>query len=102
MVAFESPKRLPAALRSLAQADPSRVAAVCRELTKRFEEVVVAPAVELAERFAEAPRGEITLVLAPREATADRPAAEAAALDAFASSSRPARLAAWPPTSSPG
>ncbi len=82
LVAFESPKRLPAALRSLAQADPSRVAAVCRELSKRFEEVVVATAAELAERFAEAPKGEITLVLAPRKATPDRPAAEAAALDA--------------------
>src|SRR5436305_14921666 len=39
-VAFESPRRLPAALRSLAAADPERAVAVCRELTKRFEEVV--------------------------------------------------------------
>jgi len=81
LVAFESPKRLPAALRSLARAQPERVAAVCRELSKRFEEVVVAPAAELAERFAEAPKGEITLVLAPHAAP-DRADADAAALDA--------------------
>ena len=39
-VAFESPRRLPASLRSLAAALPEREVAVCRELTKRFEEVV--------------------------------------------------------------
>ena len=39
-VAFESPQRLPASLRSLAAAAPERQVAVCRELTKRFEEVV--------------------------------------------------------------
>ena len=39
-VAFESPRRLPASLASLAAADPERPVAVCRELTKRFEEVV--------------------------------------------------------------
>ena len=38
-VAFESPQRLPATLRSLAEALPDRPVAVCRELTKRFEEV---------------------------------------------------------------
>src|SRR5690242_5553619 len=39
-VAFESPQRLPATLRSLADADPQRGVAVCRELTKKFEEIV--------------------------------------------------------------
>ena len=43
-VAFESPKRLPATLASLAAAEPGRVVAVCRELTKAFEEVVCGPA----------------------------------------------------------
>ena len=62
-VAFESPQRLPATLRSLASADPEREAAVCRELTKRFEEVVRGTAAELAERFEAPPKGEITLVL---------------------------------------
>jgi 16S rRNA (cytidine1402-2'-O)-methyltransferase len=64
-VAFESPQRLPATLRSLAAADPEREAAVCRELTKRFEEVVRGTAAELAERFGAPPKGEITLVLGP-------------------------------------
>jgi 16S rRNA (cytidine1402-2'-O)-methyltransferase len=62
-VAFESPQRLPATLRSLAAADPEREVAVCRELTKRFEEVVRGTAAELAEQFGAPPKGEITLVL---------------------------------------
>ena len=62
-VAFESPQRLPATLRSLADAYPERRVAVCRELTKQFEEVVRGRAFEVADAFAEAPRGEITLVL---------------------------------------
>jgi 16S rRNA (cytidine1402-2'-O)-methyltransferase len=62
-VAFESPQRLPATLRSLARAAPERPVAVCRELTKRFEEIVRGPAAEVAERFSEPPKGEITLVV---------------------------------------
>src|SRR5918911_48781 len=64
-VAFESPQRLPATLRSLAAVQPERAVAVCRELTKRFEEVVRGPAREVAERFRDAPKGEITLVIGP-------------------------------------
>jgi 16S rRNA (cytidine1402-2'-O)-methyltransferase len=64
-VAFESPQRLPATLRSLADVEPARPVAVCRELTKRFEEVTRGTAAELAARFAEPPKGEITLVLGP-------------------------------------
>jgi 16S rRNA (cytidine1402-2'-O)-methyltransferase len=71
VVAFESPRRLPATLRSLADAQPAREVAVCRELTKKFEEVVRGTAVELAARFAEAPKGEITLVLGPGSPSAD-------------------------------
>jgi 16S rRNA (cytidine1402-2'-O)-methyltransferase len=63
VVAFESPRRLPASLRSLADALPERPVAVCRELTKRFEEVVRGSAEEVAERFSEPPRGEITVVI---------------------------------------
>jgi 16S rRNA (cytidine1402-2'-O)-methyltransferase len=66
-VAFESPRRLPASLASLAAALPDRPLAVCRELTKQFEEVVRGPAAELAERFREPPRGEITLVFGEGE-----------------------------------
>ena len=43
-VAFESPRRLPRTLASLARALPGRSVAVCRELTKQFEEVVRGPA----------------------------------------------------------
>jgi 16S rRNA (cytidine1402-2'-O)-methyltransferase len=75
-VAFESPKRLPASLASLAGALPERRIAVCRELTKRFEEIVVGPAEELAARFVEAPKGEITVVIGP---TGVEPPAEPAA-----------------------
>jgi 16S rRNA (cytidine1402-2'-O)-methyltransferase len=71
VVAFESPLRLPATLRSLAEADPDRLVAVCRELTKKFEEVVRGPAAEVARRFAEAPKGEITLVLGRADARVD-------------------------------
>ncbi|MGZ4371619.1 MAG: 16S rRNA (cytidine(1402)-2'-O)-methyltransferase, partial [Gaiellaceae bacterium] len=65
VVAFESPKRLPATLRSLADQLPGREVAVCRELTKKFEEVVRGPAAEVAARFTQPPKGEITLVLGP-------------------------------------
>jgi 16S rRNA (cytidine1402-2'-O)-methyltransferase len=65
VVAFESPRRLPASLKSLAAALPGREVAVCRELTKRFEEVVRGPAEQVAGHFAEAPKGEITLVVGP-------------------------------------
>jgi 16S rRNA (cytidine1402-2'-O)-methyltransferase len=74
VVAFESPRRLPASLRSLADADPSRPVAVCRELTKRFEEVLRGPASELAARFEEPPKGEVTLVLGAAKAVADEDA----------------------------
>jgi 16S rRNA (cytidine1402-2'-O)-methyltransferase len=70
-VAFESPKRLPASLASLARALPERQVAVCRELTKRFEEVAVGLAEELAVRFAEPPKGEIAIVVAPAEVAGD-------------------------------
>ncbi len=62
-VAFESPRRLPETLRSLAAADPDRRVAVCRELTKRFEEILRGCARELAARLADPPRGEVTIVI---------------------------------------
>ena len=78
-VAFESPKRLPATLQSLAESQPKREVAVCRELTKRFEEIVRGTAVELAARFREPPRGEITIVFGPGvETDTDMEAAAAA------------------------
>jgi 16S rRNA (cytidine1402-2'-O)-methyltransferase len=67
VVAFESPRRLPATLASLASALPERPVAVCRELTKQFEEVVRGTAAEVARRFLSEPRGEITLVFGTAE-----------------------------------
>ena len=86
-VAFESPKRLPATLRSLAAVLPDRPVAVCRELTKRFEEVVRGPATEVAARFPEPPKGELTLVVGAAEqdrGAADAPAALAAVIELVA------------------
>ena len=40
VVAFESPRRVGASLKILAELDPERPAAVCRELTKLHEEIV--------------------------------------------------------------
>ncbi len=66
LVAFESPRRLPATLALLAELDPSREAAVCRELTKAHEEIVRGTAAELAARYADGPpKGEVVLVVAP-------------------------------------
>jgi 16S rRNA (cytidine1402-2'-O)-methyltransferase len=77
-VAFESPQRLPAALRALAAVSPERLVAVCRELTKRFEEVVRGPAAEVAERFAEPPKGELTLVVGAVEPAQESPGEDVA------------------------
>jgi 16S rRNA (cytidine1402-2'-O)-methyltransferase len=69
LVAFESPRRVPATLALLAEVDPEREVAVCRELTKAHEEVVRGPASELAKRYSGAPpKGEVVLVLAPSAA----------------------------------
>ncbi|MEX2194080.1 MAG: 16S rRNA (cytidine(1402)-2'-O)-methyltransferase [Thermoleophilaceae bacterium] len=85
LVAFESPKRLPATLAALAALDPERQAAVCRELTKLNEEVVRGSAAELASRYEGAPpKGEVVLVVAPpaRAPAPERP--DPAAVDALA------------------
>jgi 16S rRNA (cytidine1402-2'-O)-methyltransferase len=72
---FESPARLAgtlAAIRDLGHGQ--RPAAVVRELTKVHEEVLRGSVAELAERYAaEAPRGEIVLVLGPAHPQRDRP-----------------------------
>jgi len=78
-VAFESPQRLPATLRVLAEEVGGRRLAVCRELTKQFEEVVRGTAADLSERYTEPPKGEITLVIeGGAEAAADETPARAA------------------------
>jgi 16S rRNA (cytidine1402-2'-O)-methyltransferase len=84
VVAFESPHRLTASLRSLAAFDAGREVAVCRELTKRFEEVARGTASELAERLVEPPKGEITLVVGAGSAESDPESARRAVADLVA------------------
>ena len=63
VVAFESPRRLPASLGALAALAPDRPAAVCRELSKLHEEVARGTLSELARHFREDVRGEIVVVI---------------------------------------
>jgi 16S rRNA (cytidine1402-2'-O)-methyltransferase len=80
VVAFESPRRVAASLRALADLDPDRPVAVCRELTKVHEEVVRGTAASLAERYASTPpRGEVVLVIggAPPRSDLDPAAVDA-------------------------
>jgi 16S rRNA (cytidine1402-2'-O)-methyltransferase len=84
VVAFESPQRLPATLRSLADADPERFVAVCRELTKKFEVVVRGRAADVAAHFSEPPKGEITLVIGAASLHADMKAAVGAVAELVA------------------
>ncbi len=96
VVAFESPRRLPATLAALAAAEPDRAAAVCRELSKVHEQVQRGTLADLAERFATAPKGEVTLVLAGVPAAVgehDVPADALAELVAAFGSRRAAALA---------
>jgi 16S rRNA (cytidine1402-2'-O)-methyltransferase len=65
VVAFESPRRLPASLAALASLAPNRPAAVCRELTKLHEEVARGTLSELARQFRDDVKGEIVVVVAP-------------------------------------
>jgi 16S rRNA (cytidine1402-2'-O)-methyltransferase len=83
---FEAPSRLLASLRELSAAcGAERAAAVARELTKLHEEVVRGSLGSLAAHFeAEAPRGEVVIVVGPTEAASapeqPGPAADPAAL----------------------
>jgi 16S rRNA (cytidine1402-2'-O)-methyltransferase len=84
LVAFESPRRVPATLALLAELDPEREVAVCRELTKAHEEVARGSAAELAARYAdEPPRGEVVLVIGAPAPSAASDAAGAAAVEAL-------------------
>lgn len=80
-VVFESPQRLSATLKELAELlGDDRELAVCRELTKLHEEVVRGSAAELQRHFASGARGEVTLIVSgsPDDPA---PAADPAALE---------------------
>ena len=72
LVLLESPQRLADSLADMAAVLGPREAAVARELTKKFEEVRRGQLAELATHYAEAgaPKGEITLAIAPPAAQA--------------------------------
>jgi 16S rRNA (cytidine1402-2'-O)-methyltransferase len=93
VVAFESPQRLGASLRSLASLTPERDVVVCRELTKKFEEVVRGSASSLAERYAEPPKGEITIVLGPAGSAPPGEEAGAAAVAELVAAGTPRKVA---------
>jgi 16S rRNA (cytidine1402-2'-O)-methyltransferase len=94
VVAFESPKRLPATLAALANAQPDRPAAVCRELSKLHEQVERGRLADLAQTFAAPPKGEVTLVLAATGApAADVPEDALAELAAAVGARRAAAIA---------
>jgi 16S rRNA (cytidine1402-2'-O)-methyltransferase len=82
LVAFESPRRLPASMTDLVAAfGADRQAAICRELTKTYEEVRRGSLAELAEWAAtHEVLGEITLVVAG--SAGDKTAVDPAALRA--------------------
>ena len=73
VVAFESPRRLPASLRALAALAPDRPAAVCRELTKLHEEVARGTLGDLARQFRGEVKGEIVVVIAASSKRAAAP-----------------------------
>ena len=69
---FESPRRLADCLTdACAQLGPDRLAVVCRELTKTHEEVRRGTVAELAEWAADGVLGEITVVVAGAQPSAD-------------------------------
>jgi 16S rRNA (cytidine1402-2'-O)-methyltransferase len=72
VVIFESPQRIAATLRELAQRVPSRACTLCREITKLHEEITPSTIAELSQREAEW-RGEITLVIAAADTQLDEP-----------------------------
>lgn len=65
---FESPYRLVDSLEMVARHEPERRVVVARELTKHFEEFQRGKAQFVLSHFqAKAPKGEITLLIGPRE-----------------------------------
>lgn len=68
LVFYESPRRLAAALETIAETYPFRLVSVCRELTKLHEEVLRDTAPQIAEEFTRRDReqgikGEIVIVI---------------------------------------
>jgi 16S rRNA (cytidine1402-2'-O)-methyltransferase len=90
LVLFEAARRLPALLDDIEAVYGACDICVARELTKKFEEIKTGPLDELRHYFAaHAPRGEITVLIAPpSEAAFGAADIDAMLLDAMASMSR--------------
>ena len=90
LVVFEAARRLPALLDDIAAVYGACDICVARELTKKFEEVKSGSLDELRAHFAgQAPRGEITVLIAPPPETALGAAEiDAMLVDAMAAMSR--------------
>lgn len=67
LVFYESPNRLAASLKDMAQAFGARPAMIAREITKKFEEINRGTANDLAEAYEgrAAPKGEIVIIIGP-------------------------------------
>ncbi|SCA56433.1 putative methyltransferase [Candidatus Terasakiella magnetica] len=77
LITLESPRRVAACLKDMADVLGNREAAVTRELTKRYEEVRRAPLPELAELYQnEVVRGEVVLVVGPPDESVNETSAE--------------------------
>lgn len=64
-VAFETPHRLLATLKTAGAHSPDTRIAICRELTKKFGEITRGTAIELIAQMPEKIKGEIVLVFEP-------------------------------------
>lgn len=80
LVIYESPRRVAATLRVIAEVMPARRVALVRELTKLHEEVLRGTAAELAEQTGEL-KGECVLVIAPPSKEERAPQVTVADLD---------------------
>lgn len=78
LVFLESPKRLAKSLSDMAKVLGPRQGAIGRELTKKFEEIRRGPLDQLASHYLEAgaPKGEVTIVIAPPAKDAEQATAE--------------------------
>ncbi len=77
---YESPKRIRATLRDLAQVAPDATVFLVREYTKRFEQQILGTPAEVDAALEEPVRGEIAFAVAPR--TAPAPNVEPATIEA--------------------
>lgn len=85
LVLYEAPHRLLAALDDAMEILGNRRAAIARELTKVHEEFLHGRMEELIAAFKKRPpRGEITLLIAPEEAAADRTTSSVSAAGSLA------------------